>query len=1348
MTLLLAEVETAQMTGQWIGSVLGILLLSAGLIKCLTLLRRPATSKTCVSALALALAGWLGALLFQSIAFLVPEALAVVYVIGGLGMAGLMLAAIVTGITGLALYDSKVHTQGRAQAVWSLVIAVLMLTVAVTGLVLQMRLESAANKLASLSGKGAEIRSAEFNCSLEIPPRWLETKPALINKLACIAARRAAPEAYVMVLGEHIDGEMDLEALLDAVKANMAATSKSVTGETEESLTVDGVPFMRRACLVENDAAKGIKLYFEQWVSTLPGYAWQLHMWGPVAGRADLEPQFKRIGESFRVLDKQRVVPASAALDNVSRPQWGYRTEFNAGDWKKWGVEGHEQTLADFAALRPLEAFIVLPVNLGPEPPPLEAAASGLLDRFGIPFPSDDWPARKWPNAWGEGIEITGVRSLEDGDYSYRMRVAARGPVALLIAGWHAVKNGDPEMVRKAVDGVVLLPGEPGEIPGLEESQRSQYGLVCNDIGIWHHQRQQTGKAAEWFWRGFQQTQKDPTILGNALDAWQQTGRAAEALEKAGEHIKKFPAHVNTQLSHARLLCDLGHDDEAADAFAAALKAGVKDPDAVLRWLQYLNGAEKYALAEKTAAAWMEQSGNLDSRRWHAQTVASNGGKARAIQLFEKMVEEHPEDRRLLYELAETRNDAAEYLQAAELAQGILKDTPDSARAWMILGWSQMGRKWYREAKESFEKALEKQPDSEDIQQALRRASAMLGQGSNSDIKTPIEPVALPEELREMLEKNPPAAGHAAGQPVAWLLSATGYHFEKDKPLRTTWHVRVKLRDSEGVSRFSSVEHNFDPLGSRVFINSVEVRDEEGRVIASAAGDAYVMDVDNGMGTHDKKLHFQIPGLRPGCVVEYVISQESRYKAETFEFNRHLFSDSAADIVFVTGDVDGVAFAGNASLADLKHLRQDRLLAWTGLHLPQSTREPFPVLMEERVPCLALGGHEGSWAEVGDKLLDKELAGRLEPEAEVTALAQRLIQGVGSEGEKIAALARHVQQAISYTAIEFGTRARRPNPAAQTLGQKYGDCKDQALLLHQLLTAAGIGSHLALVSNNWRTRVELPSVDQFNHMVVHVPALGPGFLIDTTNKNLALASLHADNLWHSHALVLERGKSRLIEPAQPAPGSARILSERKVRPSGDGWEVNESLVIHGYYAAWMRGAFTGKDAQRQLQNVQNILAAHAPALRVHEFSFHHLEDTGLPARLEIAYEVPGRLQDEGALRRGALPALWEQEYLGTTFVKNRASAFRFIYPLQFESDLRVEGADGIPEDTLKTLNVSREGRFASWKMEAAAQGGGLLKLRFRFSTQPGTYDAADYPDWHEQWNSAVRQWQRPFSWKP
>lgn len=1338
---ILADTSAAYQAGQLTGFAILFLPVFLGMLKCISLLRRPTTSKLCVTALLLALAGWLLAMSGHGLSLLLPAQEHVIRVIVGLLALLLLPAAFVLGIIGMACFDSKRHTQGRAQAGWALAVSGVFAVVAIVGAVMTVRAGILAEELAAEAASPTVIKSEEHNCALARPPRWVSVKPETLNKLACIAFRRARPEGYAIVIGEKINGEMANEDFMDAVKANMAASTSNVQDDQTVKITLHGRDFLRHTCVVRMSDVPLMPMYFEQWTTTLPGHAWQVTCWGPATSREQLTTDARVMMEGFDVPDPARV--AATPFENVDRPAWGYHTRLSASAWKPWA--DHSQALADFAAMRPHEGLVVIPVDLGEKAPNLESAAHALLARMDIPFPSDEgWAAKSWPCAWGEGLEITGSRTVDATEYDYILRVASQDRRAQLHAGWAVKKKGDLALVRTALDAIELTTPQ-GMPPAPTAAQTKDRGLVLNSVGIALYQRDEFKEAAAWFRRAFELAPKDPAVLANVVDALRQSGQPKEALEYLSPRISAFPKHASLHLHHAWLLSETGDDTAASAAFLKAIEAGLKDENKALEWLQHLNGKDQHALATAAAERWMAKFPGVNSRRWHAQTIASGGDSKRGLQLLEKLSAEFPDDRRVLYDLGEAFNDADEHARAATVAEKLLADGKDSPRALMILGWSQMGRKWYREAKTTFEQADKKQPDNEVVQGALRRASAMLGQGNNSDIKTPIDPVAIPEAVRKLIAKHPVAKDFGAGQPLAWLLTAKGCHFEPGKPLRRTWLRRAHILTTEGANDLSSIEHGFDPLSERIFINHVEVRDEKGSVIASAPGDAYVMDLDDGNASHRKKLHFQIPGLRPGCTVEYEISIQDLGKTDVFPFARHLFDDSAAEVVFVTGAVGKINIAA-VRTETLQTVREKDLIAWAGFNLPLGHDEPMNGFYEDRVPGVCLCGDEGTWDKAGSVFL-KDIADRLKPDAKTEEMSRQLTAGLKTEREKITALAGHVQKHVSYTAIEFGTRARRPNPAAQTLQQQYGDCKDQALLTHQLLQAAGIESHLALVNTNWRVQPALPTLDQFNHMVVHVPSLGAGWLIDTTDKNLPPALWHADSLWHSHALILQPGKVRLQEPvAAPAQDSSLVESRRVIRPEDDAWHVEETLTLHGYYAAWMRGAFTGLDAAGQLHKAQGLLEKNA-RVHLHSFAFANLSDIAQPASLSLSYDVPGRLHDEGGLKRAAPPALWENEYLVTTFVKKRQTPFLMRYPFHFHSEVVVEGLKDITPASLQAFDASTEGGFTRWKL-AASRGKDNIALRFEFGCTAGEHPAASWSKWHDEWNAALKAWDHPLVWKP
>ncbi len=91
-----------------------------------------------------------------------------------------------------------------------------------------------------------------------------------------------------------------------------------------------------------------------------------------------------------------------------------------------------------------------------------------------------------------------------------------------------------------------------------------------------------------------------------------------------------------------------------------------------------------------------------------------------------------------------------------------------------------------------------------------------------------------------------------------------------------------------------------------------------------------------------------------------------------------------------------------------------------------------------------------SWLEVGDEYL-KIVEERLGHEADVKSLGTKIVANSKTELEKIEALAEYVRANITYQAIEFGRRGYVMEPTSQILKNKFGDCKDHSLLLHDLL---------------------------------------------------------------------------------------------------------------------------------------------------------------------------------------------------------------------------------------------------------------------------------------------------------
>jgi hypothetical protein len=107
----------------------------------------------------------------------------------------------------------------------------------------------------------------------------------------------------------------------------------------------------------------------------------------------------------------------------------------------------------------------------------------------------------------------------------------------------------------------------------------------------------------------------------------------------------------------------------------------------------------------------------------------------------------------------------------------------------------------------------------------------------------------------------------------------------------------------------------------------------------------------------------------------------------------------------------------------------------------------------------------------------------------LTAEAKRLA-GPGDFWSRIEPICQFVQKQITYLEIVIDTDSMagyRPHPAGEVLKNRYGDCKDKAVLLCTMLRAVGVESRVMLVDSGepMGNMLDWPSAS-FNHAIVAI----------------------------------------------------------------------------------------------------------------------------------------------------------------------------------------------------------------------------------------------------------------------
>jgi Flp pilus assembly protein TadD len=1316
------------------------LLVLGGVCWCARAMSRPRTSRTGMAALLLFLLGWGSSGLVRLACALMgaPEELR--RLVGGVLMALLLLAGLVVGIVALATYDRRRFDHGRAQAIWAVSLCGLFIAsvaaVTVHGLVTSTLEERRAQGEAP-----GRIARPELNFALDPPAGWMVLEAGNVNPDACVALRLAGADIVCVVIAERGTEGLELPAMQEFVRSNLRSNGR-VLAQREESLDLAGLPFTH---MVSDTRVAGQELVFEHWLATSRGYAWQVVLWGAEDEATTLAAESRRLIETFEVLD-----PAAdgthVPLADLHSTRHGYSTMLEDLGWGAWEGVDEWHPLLDFGARRAHEALFVLPVRAEHEPPDLDVLRPVFLDALGIGTRSG-FEERTWePRAGWEGIQLVGVDEDDAGTrFEYRVRIA-RGPrSALALAGRVEVGRGDAELVRRSLDAIrVFEPsGEPGESPGRAQA----LGLLWNDVGMIHFERGDADAAAAWFARAFALRGEDPGVLLNAGTALELAGRFEEGRALLAPAVARFRSDAELAACLARLELGCGAADEGSRTFLDLVERGLASEERARQWVALLGESGRHDLALTAADAWLQREGTHAARTVRAGALIAAGRGAEAVAELDGLRAEALSSPSLAVDVGNLYNQAGSYTLAAAVAEELLSTGERDDDALMVLGWSHMGRQSFREAQQTFERVAARNPGDPEVAEALRLAAGMLGVGDQGTVRAPLRLVAIPEDVEAALSAHALPAEWCDDHHSLQLLSVMGIELEPGRPLRRTWHGRVRVLTWEGAAAWNSLEVDFDPLGERIHPNRLVVRDERGRALGEdLTAQAYVRDVGGDVADHKKALHLPIAGLKPGHEIEWQITWESLAPVDALPFRRHLFASTlpvAAEAVFVGGRVDDVRAVLEQG-ESLQTIRRPGLVAWISPPRRGDRMEPLAVWVERSYPMLWLGSGAADWPAVAREYLT-EIADRLATGPGVAELAARIVAGLDDPRARAAALVRHVQRELSYQALEFGVRARRPNRDAETLELGYGDCKDLALLLHNLLGAAGIESHLALVSTGWLVATSLPSLDQFDHMVVHVPALGPDWLADPTEDFVDPEAFPAPASWRSHALVLDPAHPRLIAPAPAPPDDGwEIASRRSVTSTDAGWSVAETLTLRGYAAASVRGMLAGLSEPDRLLTVQSLLSAHGSP-RIGAVRLVDAGEVRGPATLHLEYVVPGTAPD----RASAVPAAWERSELDVPFLEERRTDFEWLRPTRIDSRVTVTLPGPVDAAVLAELRREATSEFCTWSLRAErteTRPAEEVDLVFAFQAHPGRHAAARYAEFLAAWEAAARAWDAPVRW--
>lgn len=821
---------------------------------------------------------------------------------------------------------------------------------------------------------GESLINEEWNFRLDSPAGWVRQTPKPnANPESRVRGMlvRTEPPMSCAVATERLTREEPLQKFVTMLKETQG--NGGLTDLNEGPLRVGGID----GWLVEYESEVGNgKSAYSNWIGQQDGVLYTMLIWGKSADRDEVHNEAVKLRSGFRLLKSSRSgtttssASVTAALEYTSsRFYWSFD-----GRGTVWTHKLPRLSEVNFAAEWGAHvpgrawAFCVIPVWVGgDEALDLELVLPAMLDRLGLPYPSDHfYGVRDVRQDAVSGRAMAIEREVDGTPLLYRLRVLqGRGFVYLLAAWFDKRSDSLTDQLDEALDRVKFPQQiEPPDLTQFSENEKLAHALVYNGIGLELDRAGRTTEATSWFRRAGDMSPKDAVVAGNFVEMCFKLGQVKEAIAFLEANRENFAGNHKITLRLARAQYLAGEDEAGLKTMAALFESGYRDDTEFVGYATGLCDAGRTDDALAALDRYVKGRETNALKRLRATIHTYKREFDRAIELLLAAQGAAPNDTETTIALADAYFGAERYTETVAECEKLIAAGRSTAYVHRRKGFAEFSLKHYREAKVAFETALEKTPGDPDLKRILEHVSGMLGEGSNSAVKKPIEPVAIPQALLTGKVAEPEAA--LTRDYSAWYRRCVyGVECIKGREAKTTEHTAITIRDQRGVERFSSLEFRFDPLSEEIFVNSLLVKDESGKTMATGrVEDSYV--VDDGMGemaTQHKILHVPVPALKPGFSLEYTVTRRDSAPPTEVEFRPHYFSRPLPvqeSALYVKTGGTTLKWEGSPGVPKPQREGDDEYV-WALKNPPIYRWEPLQVPTEKFLPIVWLGDAGTRW---------------------------------------------------------------------------------------------------------------------------------------------------------------------------------------------------------------------------------------------------------------------------------------------------------------------------------------------------------------------------------------------------
>lgn len=151
----------------------------------------------------------------------------------------------------------------------------------------------------------------------------------------------------------------------------------------------------------------------------------------------------------------------------------------------------------------------------------------------------------------------------------------------------------------------------------------------------------------------------------------------------------------------------------------------------------------------------------------------------------------------------------------------------------------------------------------------------------------------------------------------------------------------------------------------------------------------------------------------------------------------------------------------------------------------------------------------------------------------LSARLHELTDTCQTDRSRVETVRRFMGDNTRYVSIQGGINGYRPMPVEEVYRKGIGDCKALANYLCAMLRHIGIKAEYALISTEDRRLLDIPNMQQLNHVIAQVPLPGDTLWVECTNATFPYDHLPVDLADHDVLLITPEGGRLARTPAMP-----------------------------------------------------------------------------------------------------------------------------------------------------------------------------------------------------------------------